>query len=95
MRIKNVPGSPFYKAKKCPLTLGKGSSERARELAGAGKEGDLVTERQRREENGAMIIGDEVGDHGTEFSVRAWSRCGGDRGLKAVRRCGCGQRVDN
>lgn len=45
---QKVSGSPFCKAKRCPPTLGKGSSERARELAGAGKEGDLVGDGQMK-----------------------------------------------
>lgn len=47
----------------------------------------------RSGENGAIISGDEVRNQETEFSLRAQSRW--DRGPKAVRRCGCGQREDN
>lgn len=65
------PEALSVRQRSAPLLWAKGVVREQESLQGAGKEGDLVTERQRREENGVMIIGDEVGDRGTEFSVRA------------------------
>lgn len=51
LQIKMYPEAHSVKTDKCPLLWLGGSSERVRELAGAGEAVDVVTDGQRRGEN--------------------------------------------